>query len=592
MHLTPTTSGGPVQGPVAKKYHPILEIGSGGMSRVYLTVVRGPAGFNKFQVVKRLLPSLASDPEFLNMFLEEARLSARLNHTNVVQINEVGFDGEHHFMAMEYLEGQSLESVVRRAARQAGRMPLSHYVRVLVDAAAGLHYAHEFADIDGRPLNIVHRDISPHNIFVTYQGQVKVLDFGIAKAADSSLHTRTGMLKGKVAYMAPEQLRQNKELDRRADIFALGVMLWQAAAGRRLWQDMSDLEVFQQLNTRQIPSLRQAAPDAPEALVAICERALAFEPDDRYASAAEFGDALEAYLAESGQRVSSRELGAYVSDLFAAKRVEVQSLIEMALGRRHESGQMPALPTSRRAGSDSGPNSSPFGGDFDATPDGLPGAPFGADPAHWTLPAPPRSPSLDGGVAGDGAPGRGRRLVPAIVLTLGASAVAFAIVTRTLSHRTDPLSGVPLANPGAVPSAVAPPPPDGAPAAPQYTRLTVMATPQNARLLIDEVPLSANPGSANFVRDGLPHRVRAEAQGFVSDTKIVVYEGEEQIVSFQLQRERKAAISTWRPNGAKPHVPAPPVAAPHPTPDAPAKPTATGKPNGPPVIDRDSPWPP
>ncbi|MCU0687538.1 MAG: serine/threonine protein kinase, partial [Polyangiaceae bacterium] len=152
------------------------------MSRVYLAVVRGPAGFNKFQVVKWLLPSLASDPDFLSMFLEEARLSARLNHTNVVQINEVGFDGEHHFMAMEYLEGQSLESLVRRASRQGG-LPLELHLHVLAEAAAGLHYAHEFADLDGRALNVVHRDVSPHNVFVTYQGQVKVLDFGIAKAA-------------------------------------------------------------------------------------------------------------------------------------------------------------------------------------------------------------------------------------------------------------------------------------------------------------------------------------------------------------------------------------------------------------------------
>lgn len=179
--------------------------------------------------------------------------------------------------------------------------------------------------------------------------------------------------------------------------------------------------------------------------------------------------------------------------------------------------------------------------------------------------------------------------MPAIVLTLGASALAFAVVTRTLSHQAEPLRGTPLA----APNVAAPPGPSAAPeggtaAAQQYTRLTVMATPPNARLLIDEVPLSANPGSANFVRDGLPHRVRAEASGFVSDTRVVVYEGEEQIVSFQLQRDRKAAVSVWRPV-AKPH--APPAAPPHPPADTP-KPPPTGKPNGPPVIDRDSPWPP
>jgi len=155
-----------------QKYRPILEIGQGGMSRVFLAVVRGPGDFNKLHVIKRLLPTLAADPEFLEMFLEEARLSARLNHTNIVQINEVGYDGAHHFMAMEYLEGQPLEAVVRRAAANLDeRFSVSMHLRIISDACSGLHHAHELVDIDGRPLNIVHRDVSPHNVFVTYSGR-------------------------------------------------------------------------------------------------------------------------------------------------------------------------------------------------------------------------------------------------------------------------------------------------------------------------------------------------------------------------------------------------------------------------------------
>ncbi|MCU0687539.1 MAG: serine/threonine protein kinase [Polyangiaceae bacterium] len=218
----------------------------------------GPGGFTKLLVVKRLRPEIVDSPEFLSMFLQEAKLSARLNHPNIVQTYEIGSDTASHFLTMEYLEGQSLHSILRAArlgpppvvdlnasppsdagalsskvltntlsgetswpsSRSNGGLPLPFFLRALVEALEGLHYAHELCDHDGSPLHMVHRDVSPGNIFVTYEGTVKLLDFGIAKAADSALHTRTGMLKGKVAYMAPEQLRQSRELDRRADIFA------------------------------------------------------------------------------------------------------------------------------------------------------------------------------------------------------------------------------------------------------------------------------------------------------------------------------------------------------------------------------------
>ncbi len=556
------------------------------MSRVYLAVVKGPAGFNKFQVVKRLLPSLANDPEFLNMFLEEARLSARLNHTNVVQINEVGFDGEHHFMAMEYLEGQSLESLVRRAGRHGG-LPLPFYVRVLIEAAAGLHYAHEFADLDGRPLNIVHRDVSPHNVFVTYQGQVKVLDFGIAKAADSSLHTRTGMLKGKVAYMAPEQLRQSGRLDRRADIFALGVMLWQAVAGRRLWQDMSDLEVFQQLNMRRIPVLREVRPDAPEALVRVCERALAFDADHRFATASEFGDALESYLSAEGQRANGRELGAYVSGLFSVKRAEVQVLIEAALGRLSTEEHTPsaarlgAAPLSR---SESGLLPTPSLGitGLESRPGGLRlSGPQGADSALWGVPSPSAPPGPPE------APGpRPRRLwAAAAVLTVGASVAAFSVASRSLRARPEVqpvvLASAPVA---AAPAAPAAPPTEDAGA--RRTQLAVRAAPAQARLFVDDVPLSSNPGAAVFASDGLPHQVRAEAAGFATEMKVVVYDRAELNVAFQLRRDHRAA-ATWTAGGrtaGRPPAAAPPSEAAPPAPKATAKPTA-------PALDRESPWP-
>src|SRR5689334_22978828 len=265
------------------KYRLIAELGHGGMAEVYLAVVRGPAGFNKLVVVKQIRPQLAEDPEFLTMFLDEARLAARLNHPNVVQTNEVGQEGRRYFIAMEYLEGQPLNRIVNRTAKE-GLLTPALYVRILIDALNGLHYAHELADFDGTPLMVVHRDMTPHNVFVTYSGQVKVVDFGIAKALGSSSETRTGVLKGKVAYMAPEQAMGEK-VDRRADLFSVGVMLWEAATGKRLWKGVPDITILQRLLSGEVPSPRSIKPEVPEKLEAIIMKALSHQRDDRYENA-------------------------------------------------------------------------------------------------------------------------------------------------------------------------------------------------------------------------------------------------------------------------------------------------------------------
>lgn len=178
---------------VIGKYHLLATLGRGGMAEVFLAVIQGPAGFSKLVVLKELRPELSSEPEFLSMFLDEARLAARLQHPNVVQTNEVGHEGSRHFIAMEYLDGQPLSRVL---SRMRGQLPLPLHLRVLSETLAALHYAHELRDFDGTPLAVVHRDVTPHNVFVTYDGEVKLVDFGIAKATDSSTETRTGVLKG------------------------------------------------------------------------------------------------------------------------------------------------------------------------------------------------------------------------------------------------------------------------------------------------------------------------------------------------------------------------------------------------------------
>src|SRR5271170_1756872 len=257
--------------PALRKYRLIAEIGRGGMADVFLAVVQGPAGFNKLVVIKKTRPELAQDPEFLAMFLDEARLAARLNHPNVVQTTEVGQDGERYFIAMEYLDGQPLNRI-RARAPAAFTTPMQ--VRVLADTLAGLHHAHELCDFDGTQLGVVHRDATPQNVFVTYDGLVKVVDFGIAKAVDSSSETRTGVVKGKVTYMAPEQAR-GERVDRRADIFAAGVMLWEGVAGRRMWKGIPELTVVHELINGKLPSIREAVPEVSDGLAKICERATA-----------------------------------------------------------------------------------------------------------------------------------------------------------------------------------------------------------------------------------------------------------------------------------------------------------------------------
>src|SRR5262245_60556486 len=225
------------------RYRVLSELGRGGMSNVYLAVARGPSGVNKLVVLKALLPDLATEPYALTMFLDEARLAAQLNHPNVVQTYEVGTEGDRHVMVMEYLEGQPLSAVMKYAERSGAPLPMKLHLRIIVNALEGLHYAHELRAYDGAALELVHRDVSPQNVFVTYDGQVKVLDFGIAKAASSSTHTATGIVKGKISYMAPEQMIADN-VDRRADIYSIGCMLWAAATGKKLWKDNPDLQIM------------------------------------------------------------------------------------------------------------------------------------------------------------------------------------------------------------------------------------------------------------------------------------------------------------------------------------------------------------
>ncbi|MGC4063430.1 MAG: protein kinase [Polyangiaceae bacterium] len=312
------------------KYQILAELGRGGAASVCLAVTRGKGDVRKLVVLKALLPELAEEPSAVSAFLDEARLAAQLNHPNVVQTYEVGTESDRHVIVMEYLEGQSLSRVTRIARKSATALPISYHLRIIAEMLQGLHYAHDVKSYDGRPLKIVHRDVSPQNVIVTYDGQVKILDFGIAKAASSSTHTAAGIMKGKIAYMAPEQMA-GTFVDRRADIYSAGCMLWAAATGQKLWQDATDVQIVRAVVAGRIPSPKTVAPECPDELERIVMRALQPDPEKRYSTALEMQNDLESFSERSGFAVKQRDLGKLVSELFAETRAEFNEGLEREL---------------------------------------------------------------------------------------------------------------------------------------------------------------------------------------------------------------------------------------------------------------------
>ncbi|WP_394839781.1 serine/threonine protein kinase [Pendulispora rubella] len=340
---------------VIGKYQLIADLEQGGMGNVYIAMAQGPGSFSKLVVLKELKPEFARDPDFLAMFYEEARVASRLHHPNIVHTYEVGSEGDRHFIAMEYLSGQSLARVL--SARHLG-FSLEMYLRVLCEVLRALEYAHSLTDFDGSAMGLIHRDVNPENVFVTYDGQIKLLDFGIAKAKNSRVKTRIGVFKGKPWYMAPEQL--TGDITVRTDFFAIGVMIWEAVSGAPMWHQKSDAEVLSLLSQGQIPSLGKEVPTAPVELVRICDKARALKPEDRYATAVEFLADLERYLRNAGEPVSVRDVSARVADMFADERAERRETLETYLGAIRAS--VPAISTISAAKYSSGVARDSMGG--------------------------------------------------------------------------------------------------------------------------------------------------------------------------------------------------------------------------------------
>jgi serine/threonine-protein kinase len=316
------------------------------MADVYLALAPSMDGGSSQVVIKQLRSDVLDDEDFRAMFFDEARLAKRLDHPNIVKTYDVGKDGESCFLVMEFLDGQPLSRVRRHARRTGVVASLPVLLRVFSEVLAGLHYVHELVDQDGVPLGVVHRDVTPQNVFVTYDGQVKVVDFGIAKArARQAGETRVGVVKGKLSYMAPENVT-GEHVDRRSDIFSVGVMLWEAATGRRLWNGLDELAIYQKLISGELPTESGRVDMSPQ-LFAIVERALAPDPASRYATAAEMRRALEA-LPERGS--SASDIAEYLDQLFVDERRRFHRRVEEEVTRL-EAGEWPAeLPNLRNDG--------------------------------------------------------------------------------------------------------------------------------------------------------------------------------------------------------------------------------------------------
>jgi serine/threonine-protein kinase len=311
------------------RYRLLARLGTGGMAEVFLGLLEGgPTGASRFVAIKRMRPELTTNPEFVGLFLEEARTASMLTHPNVCQIHELTSVDGYYFMVMEYLEGIPLSGIMIQSFKDPASFGVPFVAGIIGQACEGIHYAHELCDPDGAPYHIVHRDLSPPNLFVTSGGAVKVLDFGISKSKNSLVRTMTGQIRGKFSYMSPEQLKGEK-LDRRSDVFSLGIVLFEMLASRRLFRRRNRLNIFHAIVRDPIPSVLEFRPDLTAEIGAVVDGALARERDQRFASARELGDALVRAAAPFGGPMPPHALAALVNTQFGSELASKRELLAL-----------------------------------------------------------------------------------------------------------------------------------------------------------------------------------------------------------------------------------------------------------------------
>jgi serine/threonine-protein kinase len=295
------------------KYQLLRHLATGGMAEIWLAEQEGPGGFNKELVIKRILPTYADDSKFTTMFLDEARLAAQLSHPKIAQIYELGEIDGQYFIAMEYIQGIDLDVLLNIAMDKGEPMPIPVVCKILMDVLEALDYAHEFIDRDGQPAGLVHRDVSPHNVLVSNDGIVKLCDFGVAKAKANQTKTQPGAVKGKFAYMAPEQIQNARDLDRRADVFAAGILFYELLTGVKPFGD--ELAAVNAIIAQPHPDPRTHRDDIPPELANIIDHALAKSRDERYPDAHAMLRDIEAWVRGTGEFVGDRELSQYVRQM-------------------------------------------------------------------------------------------------------------------------------------------------------------------------------------------------------------------------------------------------------------------------------------
>ncbi|MEC7521682.1 MAG: serine/threonine-protein kinase [Myxococcota bacterium] len=494
------------------RYEIVGQLALGGMAQILLGRLLGPSGFERVVVIKRILPNLAQERAFTEMFLDEARIAAAIHHPNVVQVHELGETGGDLYLVMEYLQGESLSGLLRRLRLFGESLDPSLVAHIGAEACAGLHAAHELRDADGRPVGLVHRDISPQNIFISYDGAVKILDFGIAKAADRITQTEAGVLKGKFAYMSPEQCL-GEPPDRRSDLFALGAVLFEAATGRRLFQRQAQLQTLRAVTEDPIPAPTTLRPELGEALEAVLLEALARPRAERFSDAASMRRALAEAGGADRPALPGEALGALMRRLFADRIREKEELLRRV-----------------RAGSDV---------------TAIPAAEIDVEVELPSVAAPPPTAAVEASRPSRG----GARWVAAAAITIAAAAAAL-----WATQGTEPVSAAP---PAAAPPApvVAPSPEAAPPAPPERVTLRIDSEPSGAAVELDGVERGRTPLTLELPRSETQTHLRV-SQGALAHEQELVLDRDRDV---QLILARPQTTPRRAPRRRRPSPPAGPT---------------------------------
>lgn len=557
----------------------IAKLGRGGMAEAFLAAKRAKPA--ELVVVKRLTPDFADDVDHRLMLEEEARIMPLFSHPNVVRTVEVGEQDGQAYLAMEFLDGLPLDQCAD-AIMPLGEPAALHIACELLD---GLHYVHELRDADGVPLDIVHRDVSPHNVFVTYEGRVTLVDFGIAKSRGRAKYTSTGVVRGKLAYMAPEQALCD-EVDRRSDVFAVAVILWELLHRRSYWEGLGDVQILKRMTFGDLPGV-DAEITGP--LRDVLQKALAVKPNERYATAR----AMRADLVKlKSSTLSRKELGRAVADAAAGYRDALKAVVDAHLvsargteglvgvdpNAKHDS---PVFDAAEPPPSERGPSGAAQVPSAEAAQASGERAPLDAK-ASEPVPSAPRGFTETGGASSLDVPPRGRprRGVPwgvAAAMVVGVGAVAIFALTRGGGSRETPEAA--RATTAAAPAT------QTGPGTGNLVTFELDVQPADARVFLDEMAITEMPFSAKLERDSKAHALRVEAAGYVPQSKIVVLDKDVKLtIALELEpKELRDPAGRTAPDR-------PATSARRPTSPSATSAPAAPKPSATSVVDKRPPW--